>query len=157
MSLRCLLKRLKTQQRSRWHLSGDLQPLIRLLAFQELVGINIATFFVLNCWLYGKILKKGQCFKRFQITQQYDEMKAKNVYQYCLVLCGLFLALSGIACLIVASLLSHDPDLKPSQESKSRTYATQYWLGLPVSAWYAFVLYVDLITSEIYIEIWSIC
>jgi hypothetical protein len=60
-------------------------------------------------------------------------MKAKKVYQMSLVLCGLFLALTGIACLVVATLLNHDTDLKMSHESKSRTYGTQYWLGLPVS------------------------
>jgi hypothetical protein len=60
-------------------------------------------------------------------------MEAKKVYQISLVLCGLFLALSGIACLVVATLLNHDSDLRMSPESKSRTYATQYWLGLPVS------------------------
>lgn len=62
-------------------------------------------------------------------------MKAKKVYQICLVVCGLFLALSGIALLITASLLSHDPDLNGVLESESRSYETQYWLGLPVSGY----------------------
>lgn len=60
-------------------------------------------------------------------------MKAKKVYQMCLVLCGLFLALTGIACLVVATLVTHDSDLKLSHEPLSRTYSTQYWFCLPVS------------------------
>ena len=63
-------------------------------------------------------------------------MKAKKFCQVCLVVCGLVLALMGIACLVVATLLDHDSDLSISHESKSRTYHTQYWLGLPVSALY---------------------
>lgn len=106
-------------------------------------------------WNYHENSARRQytCFVRSYIYQFYFiivvlrrlTMIYKDLTKNCLVLTGVFLIIIGVICIVLSLILEHH---SYSLSADRRIYSTQYWLGIPVSKDFFFlVIYYDKICS----------